>query len=176
MPELISYQGTPADGYAEPVTLDDVKANIVVDFTDLDDLITKWITSERQRCEKVLGLSLVNTDIKALYRAHGNCKHRYQLYYGPITTGDDGPIITGLPDDAIVKGYGANIWVETWADELDLSYSASWGASVPEWAKQAIYEQIAWRIEHRGDESIPKISPEAMETMNPYRINLAYAI
>lgn len=172
MSNLISLQATPADGYTEPVTLDDVKSNIILDFTDLDSLITAWITSERQRCEKILGLSLIDTDIKALYQAHGFHKHRYSLYYGPITTNDDGPIITGLPDDAVVKGYGTDIWVETWANELDLSYSASWGESIPEWAKQAIYLQIAWRIEHRGDESISKISPEAMEAMNPYRINV----
>lgn len=176
MPNLISYQGTPADGYSEPVTLADVKANITVDFTDLDDLITAWITSERQRCEKILGLSLVDTDVKALWRAHGCHKHRYPLFYGPITLESGVPAITGLPSDAEVVGFGTDIWVETWENELNVSYSASWGDSVPEWAKQAIYLQIAWRLEHRGDESIVKICPEALETLNPYRINIGESL
>ncbi len=45
----------------EPVTLDEMKNHLRVDFTDDDDLITSLIVAARQRAEDITGRTLVNS-------------------------------------------------------------------------------------------------------------------
>lgn len=208
MSRLISISQMPSDGYTEPVTLEDTKGFLKIDFADDDDLITALITSARVKCEKILGLVLIDTNIAALYRASHNeakaapswgnwvygsqhrfgmrvHKRRYELFYGPILEESGVPAITGLPDDAEIKGHGKSVWVETECDELDISYQSGWGAAgIPAGIKTAIMKQAAWDYQHRGDEpSIIRkggiatmyetsISPETSALLAPYRITM----
>ena len=188
MSRLISISQTPSEGYAEPVTVDEVKLFLRVDFTDDDDIITALITAARMKCEKVLGLVLVDTDIKALYRADysepwqgwggypASTKPRtYEIFYGPVIDESGVPAFDGLPDDAEIKGFGKDVWIETYADELAITYSSGWGTTgVPDALKLAVKMQVAWDYEHRGDEAYNgKIAPEAMAMLRPFSVNLS---
>lgn len=184
MSMLLSYNATIAAGATEPVTLADVKAYLRVDFDDDDDLITALITAARQKCEKLLGLVLVETDITAYYATsnntvYGSCprKNRFEIFYGPVLEESGVPAFTGLPDDAKIIGSGTGIWIETYSDCLDISYSSGWDA-VPEWAILAVKKQTAWDYEHRGDEvqqyaaGNTLIAPETAAILGPHRITM----
>lgn len=174
MSNIISISFTHSDDpVIEPVTLDDMKAYLRVDFTDDDDLITALISAARSKCEKILGMVLVDTTIKALYEVHGNRVHgygyvtyptgtiwgglhrhrknRFEIFYGPVLEESGVPAFTGLPDDAEIKGHGFSVWIETYDCSLDISYSSGWDM-VPEWANLAIKKQVAWDYESRGDQ------------------------
>lgn len=175
MSKLISVRFTYGE-ITEPVTLQEVKDYLRVDFNDDDTLITSLITSSRSKCEKVLGLVLVDTTVNALYKNNGDL---IELFYGPIKNDEDGPIIDGVPSGDSVKGWDGNIWIESTAKELNLTYQSGWD-KVPDWAKLAILKQIAWDYESRGDNKIQyvaqvnqPIAPETLEVLNPYRINMS---
>jgi hypothetical protein len=130
----------------------------------------------------VLGLVLVDTDIRALYRADYNCVHgqlghklSYEIFYGPVIDESGVPAFTGLPDDAEIKGFGKDVWIESYADELAITYSSGWGTSgAPDALKLAVKMQVAWDYEHRGDEAYNgKIAPETMAMLRPFSVNLS---
>lgn len=176
MSRLIAVSFSYDGEIKEPVTLQEVKDYLRVDFNDDDTLINSLITSARSKCEKVLGLVLVDTTVKALYKNDGTM---IELFYGPIKNGQDGlPTITGLNDGDSIKGWDGNVWIESIAEELNLTYESGWN-TVPEWAKLAIKQQVAYNYENRGDDRQQYIkdnlviSPEALETLSPYRVNLS---
>lgn len=209
MSRLVSISQTPVVPVSEPITLDVAKAFLRIDFTDDDDLINALITTARMKCEKILGLVLIDTNIKALYQASyaghhemrmpawsgvlGTAwgagrehKRKYELFYGPILDESGVPAIDGLPDDAEIKGHGTSVWVETYAHELDITYSSGWGtAGIPGPVKTAILKQIAWDYEHRGDEASmirkgglattyeTSISPETASLLRPFSVNMS---
>lgn len=180
MSKLISVRFTITGD--EPVSLDGIdeaktKDWIKVDFPNDDPIIEVLIKSARQKCEKILGLVLIDTTVNALYRNNGDL---IELFYGPIKTDEDGlPIIDGVPDGDSVKGWDGNIWIESTAKELNLTYESGWD-EFPEWAKKAIWKQVAWDYRYRGDDEIQyvaqvnqPIAPETLEVLNPYRINMS---
>lgn len=184
MSKLISYKGTLSTGATEPVSPADMKAYLRVDFTDDDDLITALITAARSKCEKILGMVLIDTDVRAYYEASPNCvygeprdKNVYEIFYGPVK-GDSGvPSFDGLPDDAEIIGDDAGIWIETYENKLSITYSSGWD-EVPEWAVLAVKKQVAWGYEHRGDD-VQKdaagnmlIASETLAILSPYRVTL----
>lgn len=193
MSSLISITQTPSDGYTEPVTLADMKAYLRVDFTDDDDLITALITAARMKCEKTLGMVLVDTDITARYEVRHNHvygqmrrKHRYEIFYGPILEESGVPAFTGLPDDAEVIGHGTSVWVCTYDHHMDITYQSGWDV-VPSWAVLAIEKQVAWDYESRGDQlftsrggistsRVPDIAPETAAILRPFSVNLSDAL
>lgn len=172
MSRLISIQLTPKAPVTEPVSLEQAKDFLRIDFPDDDAVISRLITASRQRCEKYLGLCLVETEVKALYRNGGTM---VELAYGPIETDTDGlPIISG-DDGQItgVKGFGNQIWIETDACELSLSYTSKFDP-VPDWAIDAILNDVAYFYEHRGDETIDrsKIAAQTMDILYSHRTTL----
>lgn len=89
MANYISYRETSAPA-AEPVTLAQAKAQLVVDtgFTDDDDLITSLIVAARQHCEKIMQRAIFNRTVTMQYdffpypyfRGSFNINDRHSLY------------------------------------------------------------------------------------------------
>src|SRR5699024_12059672 len=88
MSRLISVHIEPKDPVTEPVTLQEVKDYLKIDFSDEDTLIESLITSARQKCERLLGLCIVESEISSLYENDGDM---VELAYSNIkkdTTGN----------------------------------------------------------------------------------------
>lgn len=176
MSRLISVKLTPAEPITEPVTLEEAKDFLKVDFSDDDDVISSLIVSSRQKCEKILGLCLVETKVKALYKNGGDL---IELAYGPIETDTDGlPVIDGLPEDTEVKGDGNQVWISTFQAELNLSYTSKMDP-MPSWAKLAILNDVAYFYENRGNGDVKyvaevnaPIAPQTLNILNPHRTTL----
>src|SRR5699024_10624038 len=118
MSRLISVHIEPYTPIVEPVTLQEAKDYLYVDFPDIDDLITSLIVSARQICEKYLGLCIVRSHVTALYKNGGDL---VEVAYGPVETDSGGlPIISGLDSGDGVKGIGNQIWIESTKPELNL--------------------------------------------------------
>ena len=177
MSRLISVQLKPKDGFTEPVSLQEAKDWMRIDFSDDDSVITSQITASRQKCEKYLGLCLVETEVKALYKNSGG--DLIELAYGPIETDGDGlPVIDGIPDGAEIKGFGNQIWISSTDGELTLSYTSKFDP-IPDWAKDAILNDVAYFYENRGDMDIKyvaqvnqPIAPQTMAILYPHRTTL----
>ena len=172
MSRLISAKLTPVEPITEPVTLSEAKEYLKIDFSEDDTLISSLIVSSRRKCEQMLGLCLVETKVKALYKNGGDL---VELAYGPITTDVDGlPIIDGLSEGVEIKGDGNQIWVSTTEKELNLSYTSKMDP-MPDWAKQAILNDVAFFYESRGDRYMKgsnEIAPQTMNILFPHRTTL----
>lgn len=170
MSKLLSVQFSYDGSITEPVSLSDMKEYLRIDFEDDDMLITSMITAARMACEKYLGMVLVDTTVKAYYKNGGDL---IQLMYGPIKETDGTPVITSGTEvgDEIV-GNGNQVWLSCTGDRT-LVYSSGWGG-VPEWARLAIMQQVAWNYENRGDESADphRIAIDTARTLFPYRMTL----
>lgn len=176
MSKLLSVKFSYSGEITEPVSLAEAKEYLRIDFSDDDTLITSLITSARQKCEKILGLVLVDTTVKALYKNNGTI---VELFYGPIKSDEDGiPIITGFDDSDSIKGWDGNVWIESQQHELNLTYDSGW-EETPDWAKNAILKQVAWDYENRGDSQQKfaagneLIAPETMAILTPYAVNMS---
>ena len=170
MSRLISVQLEQKNPITEPVTLQEVKDYLKIDFSDEDTLIESLITSARQKCERLLGLCLVDTEVNALYQSGGTM---IELGYSNIKSdGSGGYVINGLDSNDTLRGAGVQKWVKTDKKELEISYTSGFD-KMPQWAKTGVLKQIAWDYENRGDElEYDKIAPETMAVLNPYRTTL----
>lgn len=185
MPGLISYKPTKVDGAEEPITIEYVKAqNLKVDFSDNDEMINKLIPGARSKCEEILGMVLIDTNVKAVYEAKPNYvygekreKNVFEIFYGPVKADSGVPSFGGLPDDAEIIGDDIGVWIETYENKLSITYTAGWD-EVPEWAQLAIAKQVAWDFRHLGDDEQKYaagnmlIAPETMAILSPYRVTL----
>lgn len=175
MSRLISVHIEPDTPIVEPVTLQEAKDYLRVDFTDEDTLITSLIISARQICEKYLGLCIVRSHVTALYKNGGDV---VELAYGRIETDSGGlPIISGLDSNDGIKGNGNQIWIESSRPELELEYDSGFDSSAyPEWIKEAIYKQVAWDYIERGDNDkntkVGELCRENMHVLFPHRTTL----
>lgn len=76
--ELVSIDGT------EPVTLDQAKEHLRIDFDSEDTLIRTYISAARAHCEAYLGYALIDQTIKVTF----DCFAPYLSMMGPLA--DDG--------------------------------------------------------------------------------------
>lgn len=134
----------------EPLTLDEVKAHIRVDFTDDDDYITMLIKTARATIEEYTGLSLVD---KAITLYCNNTEGGFTLLYGPVidtptVTDADGVLVT----DATFSGISFKKLLAPCYSEVRLEYNVGF-TLVPADLKMAILHEVAYLYEHRGDES-----------------------
>lgn len=162
-----SYAGT------EPVSLADAKAQLRVDFTDDDSIISRMITAARQAIENFCHISIVQKTITLTLEATESARslfaqpyqarepfNSFELPYGPIKSVD---IVTSIDSDgvsvislALGKDYylfGKSFRTIKIANSFSnniLVYTVGL-IIVPEDLKLAILNEVAYRYEARGD-------------------------
>lgn len=142
------------DVTAEPVTLEQAKAFLNVNFDDDNAIITGMITGARQLLEKELNISIATKTLKITF-THDGC-YNYRIPYGPIGEiseavykydWDDTVDVTTtnyklIGDDFKQFRGQRGIWT--------ITYAAGY-TEPPEAIKQGILKQVAWMYENRGD-------------------------
>lgn len=146
----------------EPVTLTEAKRhlNLLFDtsgsyeFDDDDTYLTDLITQCRERVEQQIGVSLAEKTLKAILR---NDCGGIEIPFGPVNT------ITDLKDEDAVEITSDNYklrgnlfkWIESPCDcYIEVNYEAGYSeTTIPKALKRAILEEIAFRYNHRGDET-----------------------
>lgn len=160
---------------AEPVSLSEAKAQIKLDTTADDTLITALIIQARGQIEQYTATSIVEHDVEVIAKLDG-C-NLFELPYGPY---QDDLVINelkvrgGLPVELAGSNfdrYGTYFLQlrPPYSGIFSIAYKAGYDP-VPQPLKLAILHQVAYLYEHRGDEDvIDKISPTAMGLAKPYR-------
>lgn len=168
MSSLISISITPKTTVL-PVSVADVKQDLRVDYPLTDAQIERYIRSSMQRLERYSCLVFVPSDVKAVYKQYG-CGDNIMLgYFNGVDTTQP---LTGMPDDGELDGAGNQWYLSTRAGKVTLEYEAGF-TTLPDWAFEAIILDVAWRLEHYGDEALDNISPEAMNKIAPFRAYIA---
>ena len=158
---------TPPD--AEPVTLDEVKLYMNVDYTEKNTLITSLITAARQLLEDKFDLGIIEKELQVIIdnSAGGFALPGYPIGEVEAVDRDDNEVALTLTGED-------SKYVESPCDcYLKLTYTSGYAAdAVPEVYKTAIKEQVLWMFEHLGDEDFSdKICPMATMSLKPYRKN-----
>lgn len=142
-------QITEADDATEPVTLDEAKEWMRVDFDDEDDLITAMITGARQSIEQFTNLALVDKSV--VIDVITTCETDNIRLYG-IESIAEIAIEDIDEEDAVdetdykIRGAGVKV---NYGGNFSLSYDIE--PVVPEALKEAIKMEVAERFANRGE-------------------------
>lgn len=151
---------------AEPVTLEQAKDWLKVEVDDDDAIIESLITAARLVCEGYVALSFVTRTVTAvLNNGLGNIR----LPYGPvneITSATD--ISGGAIGSYTITGIANKRLLEPKTNYIQLVYSAGY-VGLPKHFKTAILTQLTRMYQHRGDDSITDIAPDAKIILKPHR-------
>lgn len=168
------------EGRTEPLTIDEAKAWLKVDYSDDDDLITAIITKSRNWVEEYCNISIILKDITATITVdpqdYGSWRGRISrwdlaffgvstgaqwitLPYGPvqdiesITTADcNGQNQVLLVADTDYFTDGDQIKLAANADRVLIEYETGYDPrSIPEGLRTAMLCQIAFYYEQRGN-------------------------
>lgn len=188
-----------AESITEPVTLAQVKAWLIIDTVNTDDdaLLTGLITEVRQAIEKKTKRSLVKRTIVVTV----DLVREFKLPHGPIRSIDEvtfrrGTNGDGTPDnetltieDYTIDGEDFKLIRSGRCGRHKITYTAGYGTDeeinydnpIPADLLLAIKSEIAYRYEHRGDETntlsdsgnatvqrVSGISADAMQYLRPY--------
>jgi uncharacterized phiE125 gp8 family phage protein len=188
-----------AESITEPVTLAEVKAWLIIDMVNTDDdaLLTLLITQVRQAIEKKTKLSLVKRTIIVT----ADLTREFKLPHGPIRSIDEvlfrkGTNSDGTPDyetlttiDYITDGEDFKVINTNRCGRHKITYITGFGVDaeidydnpIEEDLKLGILQEIAYRYEHRGDETntlsaagnetvqkLSGISADAMQYIKPF--------
>jgi uncharacterized phiE125 gp8 family phage protein len=188
-----------AESITEPVTLTEVKAWLIIDTVNTDDdaLLTLLITQVRQAIEKKTKLSLVKRTIVVT----ADLTREFKLPHGPIRSIDEvlfrkGTNGDGTPDfetleatDYTTDGEDIKVINTGRCGRHKIAFTAGFGVDAEidydnpteDDLKLGILQEIAYRYEHRGDETntmsaagnetvqkISGISADAMQYIKPY--------
>ncbi|SEA59050.1 hypothetical protein SAMN05192529_13122 [Arachidicoccus rhizosphaerae] len=145
-----------------PVTAAEVKTDLRVDYPLTDTQIENYIRSSIQRIQNLTCLVLVPSEVTTIYKQYG-CGDQVSLGYAndikPDTLeGTDGTLI----------GAGEQWYLQTTEQLVTLKYDAGY-ETLPDWARQAIILDVAWRLEHYGDDETKQYSPEMMALIEPFK-------
>ena len=166
--------GEPA---SEPVTLTQVKANLKIDYSTDDTLLTALITAAQNQIEQYTGVSIADRTVSLIAKIDGF--NDFELPYGPVQsiTSITQLSILGGTNTALAAGdysvYGAsgefvNINTKGAGDKYAIVYEAGYTVT-PTALLESIIHQIAYLYEHRGDEDIQGYSSTALMMAKPYR-------
>jgi uncharacterized phiE125 gp8 family phage protein len=188
-----------AESITEPVTLAEVKAWLIIDTVNTDDdaLLTRLITEVRQAIENKTKLSLVKRVIVVTV----DLVREFKLPHGPIrsidavvfrkgTNGDGTPdnetlTITDYTTDGedfiLIKSSRCGRHKTTYTTGFGEDEEIDYDNPTPEDLMLAIKAEIAYRYEHRGDETntlsdsgnatvqrVSGISADALQYLRPY--------
>lgn len=163
MSNLIAKTIIPIDD-ALPVSAEDVRADLRIDYPISDGLIESYIKSSINKLQELTSLVFQPSNVKTIYKQYG-CGDQITLGYcnemDPVT-------VTGIPDDGELDGAGEQWYLETRAGKVTLEYEAGY-AVLPDQLKQAVILDVAWRLEHYGDDIAAQISPEALNLIQPFK-------
>lgn len=176
---LIDWEDqTDESGVVEPVTLAEVKnylriegfidssESISSDFDDDDDLLNDMIQSARERLEEFTGLSFVPKTYQIEFT---NLAGNFAIPFGPITE----VISINFPEESTSQldyELSVNKSKLKWPRfaEMVMKYNCGY-VSLPKGLKEALYKEIAYRYENRGDINVDGISKEAMALASKYK-------
>jgi uncharacterized phiE125 gp8 family phage protein len=148
----------------EPVTLPEVKEWLIIDHTDDDALLTRLISRVRAAIESKAKISLVERSIVLTIDLHRESK----LPNGPVrtisevlfrqgTNGDGTPDnVTLTTEDYTTDGDDFKVFKSSKCGRHKITYTTGYDATnnpVPDDLKTGILMEIAYRYEHRGDET-----------------------
>lgn len=154
---------------AEPVTLEEAKLYMNVDYSEKNAIITSLIAAARQLLEDKFDLGIIEKELQVIIdnSAGGFALPGYPI--GEVEAVDR----NGNEVTLTITGEDCK-YVESPCDcYLKLTYTSGYTAdSVPEVYKTAIKEQVLWMLEHLGDEDFAdKVCPMATMSLKPYRRN-----
>lgn len=150
----------------EPVTLSEVKTHLNITFTDYDSYLTAMITQVRELAEQMTGLAIVTQTVTAAVRNELGGVH---LPYGPVVSVTSCVDING--DAVDYETFGVDhLQVSTLSDYLKFVYVSGF-TTVPSGLKRAILEEVAYQWNHRGDEILDGLSPQAKRKFKTYKVN-----
>lgn len=161
MSKLIEIKITPDEYVQDVVTIQEAKDYCRVDFCDDDNLFSQLIESSRQYLEQYTCRVFLPSTCKAVYTQEG-CGDRILLSYSDNIV---------LPDDSKYKHVlTGESYIDTCDKVVLLEYSAGYSIDgMPQWIKQAVLMNVAWRYENRGDVSAKDgINNEVEEFLKPY--------
>jgi uncharacterized phiE125 gp8 family phage protein len=189
--DIVDIKRRQATSITEPVTLAIVKEWLIIDHNDDDALLTRLIPQVRAAIENKTKLSLVEREVVVTVRLHGE----FKLPYGPVRSitsvvySPDADPETLTTDDYKLNGQDQKVIRINKCGMSQITYSAGYGVVVspeynnpiPEDLMNGILQEIAYRYEHRGDETNTKssagndtvnaidgISSGAMQYIKPY--------
>lgn len=158
----------------EPVDLATVKEWLIIDHTDDDALLTRLIPQVRAAIENKTKKSLVKREITITVRLN----REFKLPYGPVRSitsvvynpGADQETMT--TDDYKVFGEDQKSICVNKCGLYKITFTAGFGTEgpdydnpIPEDLVNGICQEVAYRYEHRGDETNTK-SSAGNETVN----------
>jgi uncharacterized phiE125 gp8 family phage protein len=171
----------------EPVSLNEAKTQLRITYTADDAEITSMIKRARKQIENYCNISIVPQRIQLL----ADLVVEWALPYGPVV-GIEAVMNRDSNTGSGVGGYQTS--TSDWSidgdvfDPGDGSYTCCGDYSssafrykviytagmntVPDDLKQGILKQVVWLYEHRGEEGLEGISPEAKGLVDPYKIML----
>jgi len=148
-----------------PVSATDVKAELRIDYPLTDAQIESYIRSSESKLQELTALVFSRANVKTVYKQYG-CGDQITLgYFNGVDTTQP---ITGMPDDGELDGAGEQWYLNTNQGKVTLEYEAGYDV-LPDWARQAIILDVAWRLEHYGDDTASQISPEALNLIQPFK-------
>lgn len=174
----------------EPVSPTEAKTHLRITYTDDDTEISSLITRARKQIENWLNISIVYQRILIV----ADVCESLTLPFGPVI-GLESVQVTGsstgsgvglwetssgwqvmIPGDIFIPGDGSisvNItnpypFSSNVPGRYKITYTAGM-STVPDDLKQAILAQVAYLYEHRGEENLTGLSPEAETITQPYR-------
>lgn len=187
-----------AESITEPVTLPEVKAWLIIDTVNTDDdaLLTLLISEVRAAIESKTKLSLVERTIVVT----ADLVREFKLPYGPIRNIDEvlfrKGTVSGSPDyetltteDYTTDGEDFKVLCSHRCGRHKITCTTGYGVDeeidydnpTPEDLKKGILMEIAYRYEHRGDETnsvsaagnetvgrVSGISVDAMQYIKPF--------
>lgn len=163
----IISQRIVTDAPVEPVSLEEVKEWMSVDYDEKDTIITSLITASRRLLERKYGIGIVQKDMKVVLN---NSCGGHDLPEPPISE------VTAVNKDGdaveLVLSGDFDMYVDCPACEyLVVSYKSGYELDeVPEDYKTAIKQQVLWMFENLGDQDMSaKVSPMAAATLAPYK-------
>jgi hypothetical protein len=157
----------------EPVSLQEVKDWLQIDFDDKDSLITSMITGARQSLEKYLNLHLVPKDVTLDVQSTGEIvilPYAYSPGTIEINQLDSADQTNTLTDGQDYYSRGNTLRIG--AGRYVISYATT--PAVPEALKEAIKMEVAERFQNRGEyskeSSIVGLSQSAIAKAQPYQM------
>lgn len=170
---VVEVTRVSASEAVEPVTLEEIKAHMKIDFSDEDDFLQDVLRPAcRRTVENYTGVAMIRSDVTAVLK---NEIGGIELPYGPIVDiSPTGNLLEDLNGDPIdgstyhVDGVQFLTIREPFADNVYATYQSGYEPEdIPQDLKYALLEEIAFRYHNRG--SAEKISPMAKGFADKHR-------